>query len=107
MQVSTTEAHAKARCPRYLSQRLLAKGINFEKKKNEKWRHRGEGGETDWCLFLDHDSLFFTGTKQRNKRKIMKEKFSFLCLIFQCFILFPRHNELPLLLSVTKCKFSS
>lgn len=25
MQVSTTEAHAKARCPRYLSQRLLAK----------------------------------------------------------------------------------
>lgn len=32
MQVSTTEAHAKARCPRYLSQRLLAKGINFEKK---------------------------------------------------------------------------
>ena len=33
MQVSTTEAHAKALCPRYLSQRLLAKGINFEKKK--------------------------------------------------------------------------
>ena len=43
---------------------------------NEKWRQRGEGGETDWCLFLNHDSLFFTGTKQRNKRKTMKEKFS-------------------------------